>query len=278
MKLRILTDTSSGMQPEMAKKLNIELTHMPIMFGEEEFIDGVTLSPSEFYDRLENGKYMPKTALINTQNFVDIFEDVKNKNDEMIVFPISKHLSATHINALQAKKEVGYDKIYIVDTLQTTTPLTALVLEAIRMRVEGKSAEEIFKVCDELKTKIKIGAIVRTLKYLHAGGRLSTASATIGTMLNLKPIVSIVDGKVVNIHKCVGLKSSFAFIKKTFLSENTDRTKPVYFCHTNNLLECQQLKNTFMEEKLIDGGTFDVGATVASHVGSGVVGMVYFVK
>jgi len=278
MNLRILTDTSSGIQPEMAKKLKIELTHMPIMFGEEEFIDGLTISPSEFYDRLENGKLMPKTALINKQNFIEIFEDVKNKKEEMVVFPISKHLSATHENALSARKEVGYDKIYIVDTLQTTTPLFALVLEAILLRKEGKSAEEIFRICDELKTKIKIGAIVRTLKYLHAGGRLSMASATIGTVLNLKPIISIVDGKVENVHKCVGLKSAFSYVKKVFLSENIDKTKPVYFCHTNNLFECQQLKNTFMEQKLIDGGTYDVGATVASHVGSGVVGIVYFVK
>lgn len=278
MKIRILTDTSSGIQPEMAKKLNIELTHMPIIFGEEEFIDGVTISSQEFYNRLENGKNMPKTALINKQQFVDIFEDVKNKKEEMVVFPISQHLSATYENALHAHKDVDYDKIYIVDTLQTTTPLTALVLEAIKMREEGKSAEEIYHICEELKTKIKIRAIVRTLKYLHAGGRLSTASATVGTMLNLKPIISIIDGKVANVHKCVGLKNSFLYVKKMCLSDNVDKTKPVYFCHTNNIPECQEFRNLFAEESLIDGEMYDVGSTVASHVGSGVVGIVYFIK
>lgn len=229
MKVRILTDTSTGIQTKNAMALGVELVRMPIIFGAEEFIDGVTITLDEFYHRLENGGVMPKTALINTQQFVDIFEDVKKNGDEMVVLCISKHLSATHENAIIARKQVGYDKIYIVDTLQTTTALLALVHEAVKMRDNGKTAREIFENCEKLKDKIKVRAALTTLKYLVAGGRLSKTSGAIGTILNLKPIVSIVDGKVVNIHKCVGGKSAFAYIKKLYETDDIDHTKPVYF-------------------------------------------------
>lgn len=276
MGIRILTDTSSGITNQEAKDLKIDMARMPIIFGDEEFIDGETIQLDEFYDRMENRGQMPKTALVNKQIFLEIFEDVKNKNEEMVVFLISQHLSATHENAVKALEEINYDKIHIIDTLLTTTPLAALVFEAVKLRDAKKSAKEILENCNELKTKVKVYAMVRTLKYLVAGGRLSKASGAIGGMLNLKPIISISDGKIANVHKSIGLKSAFSFISQKFKTADVDKSKPVYFCNTNNVKESLEFKNSLKDEKFIDGGIRDIGSTVGSHVGPGVVGIAFF--
>lgn len=278
MKVRILTDSSTGIPQSEATAKDIELAHMPIMFGDSEFIDGVTISLAEFYRKMTADGVMPKTALINKQQFIEIFSTVKARHEAMVVFPISKYLSATYENALQAKASVGYEHIYVVDTKQTTTALSALVYEAVKMRDAGQSAAAIFAACSTLTDKIKICAVVKTLKYLQAGGRLSKASAVIGTMLNIKPIISVINGKVENIHKCMGQKAAYAFLLNRFHKENPDPNMPIYFCHTNDLAECNDFKKLFANEPFTVGGTYDIGSTVASHTGPGLVGVAYFAR
>ena len=135
--IRILTDTSTGFTYDEVKKVGVEMASLPITFDDGEYFDGLTLSTEEFYIKQKAAKNFPKTSAVNQTAFAEFFGDAKRKGDEMIVLLISKELSATTSQAIQAKQEVGYDKIYIVDALTAATPLIALVLEAVRMRKEG---------------------------------------------------------------------------------------------------------------------------------------------
>lgn len=274
MKTRILCDSSTGIDFSLPEYSTLERVCMPIMFGEEEYIDGVTINNRQFFEKLD--KAMPKTALINQFQFEQIFDDVKKKKQEMVVLLISRHLSGTYANAVNALKQVDYDKIYIVDTLQTTTSLAALVFHAQQLANDNKSGKEIADIMAQLAPKIKIIAVVKTLKYLLAGGRLSATSAAVGTLLGVKPIVSIVEGKVVNIHKCIGMRKAMQYIVDKAVSSNIDKSKPIYLTQTNNLEDANKLVDMMKSKGYDNDGIFDIGTTVASHVGAGVVGIVYF--
>lgn len=274
MKTRILCDSSTGIDFSLPEYSSLERVCMPIMFGEEEYIDGVTINNQQFFEKLD--KAMPKTALINQFQFEQIFDDVKKKKQEMVVLLISRHLSGTYANAVNALKQVDYDKIYIVDTLQTTTSLAALVFHAQQLANDNKSAKEIADIMAQLAPKIKIIAVVKTLKYLLAGGRLSATSAAVGTLLGVKPIMSIVEGKVVNVHKCIGMRKAMQYIVDKVVSSNIDKSKPIYLTQTNNREDANKLVDMMKSKGYDNDGIFDIGTTVASHVGAGVVGIVYF--
>ena len=156
--------------------------------------------------------------------------------------------------------------------------LIALVMEAVKMRDAKKSAAEIIKEMERLVPQNRLFAYVDTLKYLRAGGRLSGTSALIGTLLGIKPIVTLRDGKVTSCHKTIGLKKAQEYILEQL--KNADFEKPIYFAHTNAKEACEELKKRAKQlyPKLKDGGTWFISATVATHGGPGAGAVVFFEK
>ncbi|MCL2771168.1 MAG: DegV family protein [Firmicutes bacterium] len=277
--IRILTDTSSGFAPADVKKIGVEMASLPINFDGEEFLDGIDISHEEFYVKQKQAKEFPKTSAVNQTAFEEFFLDAKNKGDDMIVLTISKELSLTNSQAIAAKNAVGYDRIYILNTLTAATPLIALVLEAVRMRNEKMKVSEIVAELERLIPKAKLFAYVDTLKYLKAGGRISGTSATIGTMIGLKPIMTLIDGKVAACHKCIGARKAQGYIVSQLKTRDVDFSRPVYFAHTNVADECEALKaQAKKEHNFIDGGTWWISATVAVHAGPGAVAVAFFEK
>ena len=142
MAIRIVTDSTSEISREEAKKLNIEIIPMTINFGDETFIDGVDITNKEFYKRLRVAEKLPKTSLINSETFISRFEKYSDEDDVIGIF-ISSEFSGSLQSAMIAKDSLPTKKIHIVDSIQVSFGLTALVLYAIRLRDEGKTAKEI---------------------------------------------------------------------------------------------------------------------------------------
>ncbi|MCL2484353.1 MAG: DegV family protein [Firmicutes bacterium] len=278
--IRILTDSSSGLTLNDAKKIGVEMVHMPINFDGTEYIDGKDLNHEEFYKKLVESKNPPKTSAINQATFEEIFEDVKKKGEEMVVLLISSGLSVTNDQAMQAKDAVGYDKIYIINSLATVATLIALVMEAVRMRDSKMKGADIAKELNVLVPKAKLFAYVDTLKYLRAGGRISATSAVVGGLLNVKPIIILTEGKLVNENKCVGAAKAKQYLLTKFKEyKNIDFSKPVYFGHAHTHKECENLKAAAKQiHNFIDGGTWYISATVGTHTGPGAVLIAFFEK
>lgn len=274
--IKIMVDSASDCRKE--DNLFDLFVPLAINIDGKEYLDGVDIDSDTFYDLLLNAKNFPFTSQPATQTFVDIFEQIKANGDELIYFPISSNLSGTYQGAVLAKSMVEYDKIYIVDSLGATHMIGLLTQVANEMRANGSTAEEIVEKCENLKTKIKVFAGVDTLEYLRKGGRLSNASAIVGEIAKIKPIIEVLDGKVEAIGKCIGKNRAMQFLLNKVSEYEIDESYPFYSLYTYGIENCE-----YMEAKLTEAGykiseRRQVGSTIGTHVGPGVYAVLFVTK
>ena len=213
MNFNIVTDSTSDITQLDAREKNIQVVPLRILFEDGEYHDGINISTEEFYNKLESAKVLPQTSQPSPEDFFKIFEKAKKNDEAVLVITLSSSLSGTYQSATIAKNICEYEKIYIVDSQTVTLGLKVLVDYAISLRNDGKSIEETFEILEREKQNIRIFAAVDTLEYLKKGGRLSSAAALAGTLLNLKPIVKVQDGAVSMAAKARGTNNSYSKIK-----------------------------------------------------------------
>ena len=271
--IRIITDSTSDLSPARQEALGVDVIPLSVHFGEEVFRDGVDITNEEFYDRLSKVEKLPTTSQINPEVFADLFRKYLDQGDEIVGIFISGAMSGTCQSALIARDMVdGEDRIHIVDSRTVTFALGLLVEVAATLRDQGLSAGELAAKLEELAGRLRLLAVVDTLKYLKMGGRISTASAVVGALLNINPIITIENGLVEGIGK-----AAFQWIAKRMEKEAPDLSLPVAFGHSNApeaMAECQ----AFFAD-IIGGATVhasDIGSVVGTHVGPGATGIVYF--
>lgn len=273
MAIKILTDSTADLPKEIVNKYDITVLPLKVIFGEKEYVDGVDLSPEEFYDMLIQAEELPTTSQLTPEQFLPYFEQAKKDGDDLLCIHISSSMSGTMQSASIAKEHVDYDKIHIIDSRTVTVQLGMMVVEACEMRQKGLSIDEILKRLIELVSSTKLYASIATLKYLKKGGRIKASSAAIGTALNIKPIITIADGLVESIGKARGIKKSFDEIKKMIaLSGSTLDGKDIFIGHAHDVENLQKLKEFILEnykpKKIYE---FVVGAVVGTHAGPGCV-------
>ena len=212
MSVRIFTDSTSDLSQQQARQLGVEVIPLTVRFGEEEFVDGVTMTPAEFYNKLEESQQLPQTAQINPDVFEKVFGAAREQGDTLVGIFLSSDLSGTFQSARVAQQMLGEEGIVLVDSRTVTFGLGLLVREAAAMRDAGKSAQEIGAALEELRHKVRLYAAVDTLKYLRLGGRLSGAAAALGGLLNIKPLISVQEGKVESVAKVRGLGPALDWI------------------------------------------------------------------
>lgn len=240
-----------------------------------DYKSGVDLTSDEFYELLQTAKEFPRTSQPSPQSFVEIFEQIKNDGDQLIYLCLSSTFSGTYQGALIAKEMVDCDNIHILDTQGVTHIIGVLARYARQLINDGFSAGEIIDKCEILKDKIKIYAGVDTLEYLYKGGRLSRASAAVGELTGIKPIISINDGKVEVVGKALGKIRAMNTVLDKIKSHNINEDFPIYSLYTCGTENCEAL-----EEKLKDLGInvadrLQVGSTIGSHVGPGVYAVMF---
>ena len=277
--IHLLVDSSSDYTMEEIKEKNIHYVPLTVMLGENSYKDGLELTPDRFYEMLTSSKEFPKTSQPSPQDFLEVFEAAKEQGDDVICVLLSSSLSGTCQSAHLAKDMVDYDRIYIVDSLTATIMIKVLVNHAYNLIKEGLPAADIAERLNSLKGKVKVAAALDTLEYLYRGGRLSRASATIGELANLKPIIYVTEeGEVGVLGKCIGRNKALNFIQKTLETKDIDPAFPLYTVYAYGTENCEKL-----EEKLLQGGySFakreQIGSTIGAHVGPGAFGVIYVEK
>ena len=191
--IRILVDSSSDYTMEEIKNNGFHFVPLAVTLAGNTYRDGIDLVPDQFYELLTTCKDFPKTSQPSPQDFAEIFEDAKEKGDEIICILLYSALSGTCQSAHLAKDMVDYDGIYLIDSLAATVMIKFMGNYAEKLINQGLSAKEIVANLEAMKGKIKVAAGLDTLEYLHKGGRLSKASATIGELANLKPIITVTE-------------------------------------------------------------------------------------
>lgn len=277
--IRILVDSSSDYTNQELKELNMELVPITITIGGKSYRDGIDITKDELYNMLLESGEFPMTSQPSPQDFLDIFEDAKEKGDSLICLSLSSGLSGTFQSATLAKSMVEYDNIYLVDTLSATRAIRILAEYACKLRDENKDAATIAAELDNLKSRIVILAAVDTLEYLYKGGRLNKATAAVGELANLKPIITVnQEGKMGVPGKCLGRNKAIATLTKMITERGIDTSFPAYSIYAYGEENTEKL-----EEKLQASGVsitkrLQIGATIGCHIGPGAYGLIFVQK
>ena len=282
MSVKILVDSASDFNKTQAEELGIELMPIKVQFGEDEYLDGINLLPDEFYDKLTSEKELPKTSLINEYTFEEKFKELTANGDEVVAITLSSNLSGTYRCANEAAKKFN-GKVFAVDSLNACIGERILCEYALRLAKKGFSAKEIAAKLDEKKLKINVIAVIDTLKYLKKGGRISAATAFVGEMLSIKPMIAVIDGEVKVIGKCHGLKKGYLSICDHIKNKGgIDFDMPHGLIWSGNddshIKAFKTISERVWKENVDDISSFSIGSTIGTHVGPGAVGIAFFEK
>ncbi len=280
MKLQIVIDSASDINKQEADKLGLIMIPMEITFGEEQYLDGVTLNSREFFEKLVETDEFPKTSQINEYRFDEVFDKLVKEGKQVLCITMSSKLSGTYNSAKAAAKKYG-NNVVVVDSKNVTIGERILIQYAISLAKEGKSVEEIAKLLNNQKDKIKLLALVNTLKYLQKGGRISTLTAIAGGLLNVKPVISIEDGEVKLIGKAIGSKKgNNLLIQLVQKSGGIDFSMPFAVAYSG--LSDELLQKYLEDSKgLWEGNTetvpaYLIGSTIGTHAGPGAIAVAFF--
>ena len=276
MKIRIVTDTAADCFQEDITNLGIEIVELPVTFeGETEPCRDIDL----FWKLLVSGR-VARTSQPSPEVFRELFTDAKEHGDTLIYISISSNMSGTYANALAVKEQLGYENVYVVDSLNATTAEKMLVLTACKLRDQGASASEIVDKLNELKHRVKMHACIDSLKHLGIGGRISKAAAAIGSLINIKPFITFVDGYVTPNGKTIGTTLAMHKLMDIVAKSNID------WDYAPISLYSMDAKNTlaFIKRANERGIPIDeqyltpIGSTIGTHLGPGGFGIVYVEK
>lgn len=277
--IKFLVDSSSDFSLEDIKEKQLELVPIRVTLQDTTYQDIVELDRNHFYDLLQASEEFPKTSQPSPQDFLNIFQNAKDRGDSLICVLLSSSLSGTFQSANLAKSMVDYENIYLIDSLSAAHGIRILVDYGQHLAANGFSACEIAAKLEDIKTHIRIVAGVDTLEYLYKGGRLSKTSAAIGELANLKPVLHITkEGAVAVLGKCIGKNKAIQLLLK-YIEENTlDTLFPIYSLYTCGTENCEKL-----EEKLSSMGyeidaRLQIGSAIGAHVGPGAFGIIYIAK
>ena len=276
--IRLITDSAADFEPQEMEQLNIQCIPLTVMFGEEEYQENINLTKDGFYELLLSSGQLPKTAQPSPQILLDLFEDAVNSAEEAIYVTLSSGLSGTYQSALMTKNLADSDRVHVADSLNATGGQRMLLEYAAKLRDEGKSAEQILAGIESIRNRIALFACIDTLEYLYKGGRISHTTYKLGTLANIKPIITIdTSGKVGIPAKAIGMRKGMDYLCKQVQSNPPDSQFPLYVMYTNNRSVAETLAARLEKCGYLipENRIIQVGAGIGSHIGPDACGLVY---
>ncbi len=277
-KVNIIVDSTADITEDVKERLTV--VPLTLRFGDEEYIEGVTIQKKEFYQKLIESDVLPKTSQAVPADFSDIFEKIAAAGESAVVITLSSKLSGTWQSAMIAAREYE-DSVYVVDSRNVAIGTAILAKLALRLVDEGMGAREIAERLEKEREKICLIAMLDTLEYLKKGGRISAAAAFAGGVLSIKPVVCIRDGEIVVLGKARGSKQGnnllVSEIRKT---GGIDFTKPILLGYTgldDTLLQKYiEDSKALWEEGISSLETTMIGSVIGTHAGPGAVAVAFF--
>ncbi|MBQ6839257.1 MAG: DegV family protein [Oscillospiraceae bacterium] len=279
MKVKIIVDSTADLISEIKEQVCV--VPLTVHFGEEEYIDGVTIDHKAFYEKLIETDVMPSTSQATPAAFDESFAAVAAAGESAVVITLAATLSGTYQSAVIAAGE--YENIYVVDS-ETAAIGTGILAElALQLAQQGLSAKEIADRLEEEKKNICIVALVDTLEYLKRGGRVSKSVAFAGTLLNIKPVLAVRNGEILMLGKARGSKQgNNLLVQQINKAGGVDFDRPVLLGYTG--LTDVLLKKYIEDSKpLWEAGTEAlrttvIGSVIGTHAGPGAVAVAFFKK
>ncbi|MCL1988343.1 MAG: DegV family protein [Firmicutes bacterium] len=277
--IRILTDTGSDITHLGAPQLGMESVELDIKFTEFEYDYRNDPEFKVFYSNLERAKNLPTTSQVNPQQFLEVFNDAKQKGDEVIAVTLSGGMSGTYSSAKIAQEECAYDGITVVDSRNAIIAQRTMAEHAVKLRDAGESMSQIEKELINMRERMCLTACLDTLTYLKKGGRVPPAMAIIGNAIKIKPVIAIIEGKVEAVDKVRGTQAGMQAIWKKLDKDDIDQNYPICFGHTNSEERGRQfMEETVKKYSLKECNLYPVGGVIGTHTGSGAIVITYMRK
>ena len=278
--IKIVTDSGSGIAPELARQYGISVIPLYVHFGNETFRENVDIQLPEFLARLKTAPQLPTTSQPSAGDFLQLYEPLLADGSEVISIHLSSKLSGTVASACTAREMLPGARIHVVDTLSISATQTMMALHAARMAAAGKSADAILARLDEFIAGSHIYFVVDTLEYLQKGGRIGKAAALLGTALQMKPLLMLCEG-VVEAKERIRTKSkAVGRMHELVMQETSGRIcRCLGILHAAAPDEARQLEADLLTRVQPDETMIaEVGPVIATHTGPGMVGVAFYAE
>lgn len=279
MRVRIIIDSTTDLAPKL--KSQVTVVPLTVCFGDEEYIDGVTITHEEFYNKLIESDVLPTTSQATPAAFAKVFEEVAAAGDSAVVITIASQLSGTCQSARIAAAD--YDNIYVVDSGNVALAAGILAEYALQCVSSGMEAAEIAALLEKKKDDVCLIAMLDTLEYLKKGGRISAAVAFAGGLLNIKPVINVKDGVINMLGKARGSKQgSNLLVQEISKAGGIDFSMPILLGYTG-------LSDVLLKKYMTDSAPLwkcgvdvlrytSIGSVVGTHAGPGAIAAAFFRK
>ena len=278
--IRICSDSTCDLSDEIAKEYGITIIPLHILLDDKEYLDRVEITQEEIFEWADANKTTPKTSAVSVTDAEAAIKPMVDAGDELIIFTISSAMSTTmNVFSMVAEDMEVADRVHVVDSMNLSTGIGLLVIEAAVMAKEGYSAQEIIKEMERLRPKVRSSFVIDTLTYLARGGRCSSIAALTGGVLRIHPKIVVKDGKMEVSKKYRGQIKSVVmdYVKDMHYALLGARRQRVFVTHTSNDREMVEEVKSYIESL----GYFEdvletrAGGVISSHCGPGTLGVLF---
>ena len=280
MSVKIIVDSTADLTDDL--KIRLTIVPLTVHFGQEEYVDGVTITHKEFYEKLIESDVLPSTSQAAPAAFAAAYEQVVSKGDTAVVLTVASALSGTYQSAMIAAEDYE-GKIFVVDSQNVALASGILAERALQMADSGMSARKIAEQISVERENVCIIAMLDTLEYLKRGGRISKAVAFAGGLLSIKPVITLKNGEIEILGKARGSKQgNNLLISEIEKAGGVDFTKPILLGYTglSDLLLQKYVEDskTLWEEASAPLRTTAIGSVIGTHAGPGAIAVAFFKK
>lgn len=268
--IQIIVDSTAYLTREYIIENNIEVAHLSVELDDIRTREGLPGEFKDFFDRFEKSENFPKTSQPPVGEFAECYEKAFEKADEIIVITFSSKLSGTYSSAVVAAEMFEDKSITVIDSQTAVGNYRAIVDKAVQLAKIGVNKDEIIKAIEEIQKNMSINLTVDSLEYLKRGGRLSNAQAIVGSLLNIKPIIGLIDGELIATDKVRGKKKALEFM----ISKIPPYSKEISIDHVENLEEAERIRELLIDKfKHAKISVNEMGPVIGSHIGPKAIGL-----
>lgn len=273
-RIAILTDSSAAIPPEWAAQYNIHTLPLKLLWGKEILEDGVDITPSQFYTRLDQDPLAPTTSQPTPQEFLNEYERLSQEADGILVAVLSSGISGTFDSATMAAKNFSKIPVEVVDTRSTCAGLAACILAGARAAQATGDLMAARNAVQAVADKLDIFFLVNTLKFLHRGGRIGGAARLLGSVLSIKPVLALIDGKIEAVEKVRTRQKSLERLAELVAEKAAGKPVRLGCFHANCREEVDYVSGLLKTRlEVVECYIYDLSPVIGSHVGPGTLGV-----
>ena len=277
--IRLVVDSTFDFSSEFISSHNVDVVPLSVQFGAQSYREKIDLTTEQFYQKMAACSELPKTSQPAPQLWLELFEKAQETKDQLIVMTLSSGLSGTYQSACMAANLCAGIDIEIIDTKNVTIGAQIQALEVLRMIESGLSFKEVVSKARENVSKVRMIALINTLENLIKGGRLSKVEGAVGSLIAIKPFISVDDeGKLVTLSKSRGLRKGISTMVETMKNDDVDSSKPMVCGYTYQDETLNQFLSACDDDRFVPELTSNIGAVVGTHSGANACAAAYFVK